>query len=135
MSVKTPTYNKLSKAARFFKDRDGDGNYCGVIALASVTGLSFGKAARLLRDKGRVTGRGTQLQALAKTLEELGYSVSVNHPIGTPTVRNWAGNNPEGVYMAISNGHVATIKDGEIVDHVNGHKCRIITLLRCEAAA
>jgi len=128
------TFNKLNKAAAFHSQRDGSRNHCAVIALAAAAGVSFGKAATVLRDMGRKDNTvGTSVSALVCGATKLGLKVSDKAMVVSGTAQRFAANTPEGMFFVITTGHVACVKNGELVDHEQGFRKKIVAVLEISA--
>ena len=124
------TFKKLDKAAAFHTQRDGSRNHCAVIALAAAAGVSFGKAAIVLRDQGRTDiTQGTSVDTLVRGATELGLRVSRQARIVGGTAQRFAADTPKGMFFVITTGHVACVKDGELVDHEKGQRKKIVAVL------
>ena len=128
MESTSKRWNKLAKAAQYHAQRDGERNCCSVFAIAAVTGVSFGKAQRVIRDCGRVTGSGATAAAVMRATEAFGYTVTAHYP-DTQTVARFAANNPTGKFMCVTSGHICAVIDGEVVDWQGGERKRIVAVL------
>jgi hypothetical protein len=131
---KTKHYEDLKRAASHYR---GETNFCAVIAIGVVLGINFGKARKILQEKGRRTGGGTHLQPIKDALEEGGKTLTFMPHLAMGTVATLTRRLPsQGTYIALVRGHILTVVDGEIRDWTahSGQRRRITHVYLIESS-
>ena len=109
-----------------------DTNFCTVVAVATVTGLSFARARRKMEKVGRKHRCGTYQRQYHDVITRQGYEIKPCYEILIGrTVNSVVGNLPKkGTFLLLTRQHVATVVDGVINDHttpeINGGPSRRI---------
>lgn len=111
----------------------GDNNFCSVVALAFVSGLSFLKSQIALEELGRMKGKGMNNPAILEAMKVNGVKLSKVEPesfiakypkphkqalkhVTTHHPRRFAEIFAEGTYVMFTSDHVAVCVDGELKD-------------------
>ncbi len=105
------TYTQLRKVSNTGAEKMD----CSVIAVAAAAGVSYGKAHAMLRREGREDRRRTPPAFTVKAMDKLGFDLHAGDLEGK-TVKTFARNNPEGVFMVSTRGHIATVYNGKVFD-------------------
>ena len=116
------SFSKLDFQAR----KNGDNNYCSVIATATVCKLSYRRAYKKLERVGREHGRGTFM--IYEVVRRQGYDLQLLEDVRGMTVSKFVELHPRGTYLLHTHAHVIAIVDGVINDHSDetrqGYKSR-----------
>ncbi len=104
--------------------------YCTIVTLACVTGFTYHEANEYLQDYGKTAdkscgwdGWDNCMNSLGNT-EKLEYNWQNNNKI---TINQFVKKYPRGTYAVGVRGHVLTIKDGKVLDHMYKPRRRIFT--------
>ena len=116
------SYKQLLKAANFH----GDVDCCGVITVAVLGRVSFGKAAGLVSrhaEKPRKRGEGTYTSTVRDALEVLGVATEQVPDLSGKTVSAIAKQGGDWVIHCKwdGEGHIFAIRDGKIEDFMAEH--------------
>jgi hypothetical protein len=98
--------------------RPAQTNDCTIIAVASVTRMTFDEAYVALREVGRRSNHGFRFPANGWPSGPIGgwYFKHCPHRKGQ-TVGQFLSENPVGVFVLGTTGHVAAVKNGVVWDH------------------
>lgn len=112
------TFETLNRVAR---EKFRDNNFCTVVAVATVTGLSFARARRKMEKVGRKHRCGTYPSKYHDVIKRQGYETKPCYGILIGrTVNNVVGNLPEkGTFLLRTAKHVIAVVDGTINDHTS----------------
>jgi hypothetical protein len=112
-------YETYETMARIGREKFRDDNFCTVIAVATVTGISFARARRKMEKVGRKHRCGTYPRQYHDVIKRQGYEMKPCYGILLGrTVNNVVGNLPEkGTFLIRTARHVLAVVDGVINDH------------------
>ena len=134
----------------------GDNGYCAPLALAVAAQVPFKKAHHVCRQHGRKTGRGTDVQIIRAALKTMNFKInqvaickkwahSANHWFygenvtkleeAFPTVKTATSctNLPKDkLFLVLVNGHIFTVKGGEVQDWTDGRKHHVVIVIEIE---
>lgn len=128
------TYNEY-KRLHEISDIMGDKDSCGVVALASATGLTYKKAYDIFEQEGRKKGTGVWDHQIVNATKRSGYwprqfyakylmkeykyanTMTFNNAVKVLSKKK--------TYMLIGSSHVATLRNGKIVDWTQGRKLKV----------
>lgn len=99
-----------------------DKGFCSVVAVATVTGLSFARAHKKMSKSGRKNRCGVNLMNIYEVIRNQGYNVDdvYNGFYGRPLTLNKAAQMYDrGTYLLVTNKHITAIVDGDVNDHTN----------------
>jgi len=101
-----------------------DTGFCTVVAVATVTGMSFARAHKKMSKNGnRKLRRGANLFDMFKVIESHGYKVTdigYNGFYGKAmTLSEAAKLYDRGTYLISTHKHITAVVDGDINDHTN----------------
>lgn len=99
-----------------------DNNFCSVVAVATVTGLSFARAHKKMTKRGRKNGRGTHLLNIYEVIRNQGFKVNDIYDgfFGRPLTLNKAVQMyDKGIYLLVTKKHITAMVDGDVNDHTN----------------
>ena len=125
-------YETYETMTRIGREKFRDENFCTVVAVATVTGLSFARARRKMEKIGRVHRKGAYPNQYRTVIRRQGYETKPCYGILIGrTVNNVVGNLPEkGTFLIRTARHVLAVVDGVINDHtspeINGGPSRRI---------
>ncbi len=109
-------YLALSKATYAYKED----NCCSVVSLAAAFELSFKESLDICQMSGRKRRQGmspSNFYSAAKTASGLtGRTISCKVLEKRMTLKKFLKNNPEGTFILFMHRHVATAKDGTLID-------------------
>ncbi len=106
----------------------GHNRYCGPAALAAITGLSTGEAAKLLREiSGKAYIKGTAVSTMLAALNQCGFPVT-HKATGSakmaPTMKRWLEDCYDGSLVLVEAwNHWWAMADGYFVDSF----CNLLT--------
>ena len=127
---------------RELSDLHEDKASCGVIALASATGLTYKKAFDIFASVGRKKKQGVSDAEISMAIRESGYFPSHYHTRPLMKEYKYADtmtfNNAVKVlskkktYMLVSHDHVATLRNGEVIDWTSGRKYKVVWVIELQ---
>lgn len=124
-------WDRLSELSDLHKDRAS----CGVIALASATGITYKKAFDIYEKVGRKKGQGVSDAEISFAIRESGYfpchfyarrlmdgykyskTMTMNNAVKVLDKNK--------IYMLIGSNHVATLRKGKVIDWTSGRKYKV----------
>jgi len=104
-----------------------DTNFCSVVAVATVTGLSFARAHKKMAKNGnRIKRRGCNLFDIHQVINNQGYKVTDTGYDGffgkALTLSEAAKMYNKGAYLICTYKHITAIMNGDINDHTNPNR-------------
>jgi len=101
-----------------------DTNFCSVVAVATVTGMSFARAYKKMAKNGNRKLRcGANIFDMFKVIESHGYKVrdiGYQNVYGrSMTLSEAAKLYDKGTYLISTRQHITAVVDGDINDHTN----------------
>jgi len=99
-----------------------DNNFCAVIALSVVTGLSFKRVKRKLEKFGRVHRQGTMTGTMLKFLKCYDVDYQWLHFNNRPTVGELVKQGSKGTFLLFQHAHVSAMVDSDLNDHTNPNR-------------
>lgn len=116
------TYKKLDHVAtKHYNDKD----HCTVIAVATVTGMSFGKARIKLEKAGRLHRQGTYSFIYHQVLRRRGYEIEYMGGYEGHHVKTMGKKLGKGTYLVTIRKHVIAFVDGVCNDWSDGSSYRV----------
>ena len=130
MSHKHPRYEELDARGKAL----GDKNYCGVIAVAVITGETFDAARARLEAIGRRRRKGTPTALITKAIEDKGFrkvelTEAEHRTISGCKTMNQMGKRAgqlSGNYCVYTRTHVAAVTGGRLVDWTEGRRHQVV---------
>lgn len=139
---RTPVFDAMQSAA----NAHGETNDCAVKAVAIACNADYDVVHAMMRDMGRVQGKGTPWQVIYDTIDRLGYervrvnergviskypkghrdvlkNITTHHPDRFPAA--WADGK---TYLMVTNRHILAIVNGVNHDWTRGTARRCLTL-------
>ena len=112
-------YEKLAKiGTEKYKDK----NFCTVVALATVTGFSFGKVRRKLEKLGRPHRKGVPTATMIEFLKRYNVDYKWLNFTNRPTIGELVRQSSKGTFLLFTNGHVSAMVDSDLNDHTNPNR-------------
>jgi hypothetical protein len=105
-------------------EKYNDAAFCSVVAVATVTGMSFARAHKKMSKNGnRKLRSGANLFDMFKVIESHGYKVrdiGYHNVYGrSMTLSEAAKLYDKGTYLISTKKHITAVVDGDINDHTN----------------
>jgi hypothetical protein len=124
-------------------------NDCGVRSLALSTGISYGDAHDMLRERGRKNRRGTKTAWIESSLTSLAsigikWAKAVTFVYGGDynlnkkyTLAQFISTHKTGRYLVVTNRHGLALIDGVVHDagQISGARCRVLCAYKIELPA
>jgi len=128
------TYNEY-KRLKELADVMGDRACCGPIALAAATGIKYQEAFNIYAEEGRKKGQGVHDHQIVNATKRSGfypcqfysrYLMKDYKYANTMTFNNAAKVlDKDKTYMLVGSSHVATLRNGKIIDWTQGRKLQV----------
>ena len=116
------TFESIDKVAtRYYNDS----GYCGVIGVAVVAGVGYGKAYHALRRAGRIHGKGVNKVQIVQALSELGYSVKRTFSYNGRQIKTMGRRLPSRHHLVFFKSHVAAVREGQVMDWTAGRAHKV----------
>jgi len=112
-------YEKLAKIGI---EKYNDDGFCAVVALATVTGLSFKRVKRKLEKLGRVHRKGTETSTMIEFLKRYNVDYKWLNFTNRPTIGELVRQSSKGTFLLFTNGHVSAMVDSDLNDHTNPNR-------------
>ena len=124
--MRPESYEKLSHVGhKHYKDT----NFCSVIALASVTGMSFGKSRIKMEKLGRKHRKGSVVVDLLTAIKNRGYEYERIEGYRGHHVKTMGGKlKGKGNFIIIVRGHALAVMDGKINDWSENSCHRVVNV-------
>ena len=131
-------WKRLSELSDIHQDKAS----CGVIALASATGFTYKKAYDIFAGVGRKKRQGVSDAEITQAIKDSGYFPCHYHT--NPLMKKYkyadtmTFNNAVKVlskkktYMLISKDHVATLRNGNVIDWTSGRKYKVAWVIELQ---
>tara|TARA_R110002153_G_scaffold87801_4_gene216788 strand:- start:16048 stop:16440 length:393 start_codon:yes stop_codon:yes gene_type:complete len=117
------TYEKLAHVGhKHYKDT----NFCTVIAVASVTGMSFGKARIKMEKAGRPHRKGTLTNTFHNVIKKRGFDIEFVSGYCGHQVKTMGKKLGKGTYLVEIRNHVIAFVDGVCNDWSDGRSFKVI---------
>lgn len=134
--MKSETYHPLFQQLLVESRTMDETNDCTVKAVCVTTGLPYNQVHEVFRQCGRKSGRGVHRSVTFAALSRLGYyhidmTMDFYHCDLLKTMAGLKGKvRKDHTYLVFINGHVAGLKNGEVIDWTNSRRHRIMSVYR-----
>ena len=121
------TYEKLAHVGhKHYKDT----NFCTVVAVATVTGMSFGKARIKMEKAGRVHRKGTIAYTYHQVVKRRGFDLDWIEGYAGHQVKTMGKKLGKGTFLVQIRGHIIAFVDGICNDWSDGRSFKVISVYK-----
>lgn len=115
---------------KIIQDRvPGETNDCAVISVVAATGKSYAEVHTAFQKLGRKYRGSAQLYMIERVINDLGFCMyNVTYSVKARTMKRVGFELKSGTFLVGTPGHIACLRDGEVIDWTEGRCHRI-----CEA--
>lgn len=121
-----PTYDCISQARR----HSNENNDCAVVAVAVAADVSYEFARGLLRAYGKEQLSGTPTDVTTRALARIDWHTEDVLGFRGRSIQTVRKQNPTGVYLIQTKGHILCLRDGVIEDWSKTRSLRVTTVTK-----